>query len=406
MKSIINIFCVMIPFPSMRRSLRKKLKQRLLESKNNTSRFIRKIGRKPIVLWIDHSLGGGTETYTRNQFAKLTKNNCVVRMQYWPWARLYSLTLGMNTKTTVYIKTLPEVYACCRRLKISELVVNNIVGYENTLWILGFVRGLKNDLANNLKVSFRGHDFQCLCPCFALIDCDGNFCDFTYPRGCEYCWEHKKLSEDPRADEILRSGAGKVCDWRKQWGNFFSDVVDEVIVFSQTIKNMFIRVYPQIINKILVVPHETKSYPHVDVPLHDGINIAVLGNIAHSKGRGVVIEMSKHLSTYNNVKIIVIGTMANPPDNILVTGAYNPDDLPNLMRKYQVDLVFISSIWPETFSYTTSEAISMGLPVACYDMGAPAERVGAYNRGLVLKNISPSENLMEIVNFIKKIQGE
>ena len=71
------------------------------------------------------------------------------------------------------------------------------------------------------------------------------------------------------------------------------------------------------------------------------------------------------------------------------------------MRRNNIDIVFIPSIWPETFSYTTSEAMSMGMPIACYAMGAPAERVGPYNRGLVLNKIAPRENLNQIINFIK-----
>ena len=93
--------------------------------------------------------------------------------------------------------------------------------------------------------------------------------------------------------------------------------------------------------------------------------------------------------------------MADAPSNIKITGAYNPSKLPDLMQRHKIDIVFIPSIWPETFSYTTSEAISMGLPVACYNMGAPSERVEQYSRGLVLNEISPKENLNQILEFIK-----
>ena len=75
------------------------------------------------------------------------------------------------------------------------------------------------------------------------------------------------------------------------------------------------------------------------------------------------------------------------------------------MEKYRADIVFIPSIWPETFSYTTSEAISMGMPIACFDMGAPAQRVGDYEHGLVLPQINPEKNLKQITEFIKSIQG-
>ena len=123
--------------------------------------------------------------------------------------------------------------------------------------------------------------------------------------------------------------------------------------------------------------------------------------MAQPKGANVVRAMAEKISTTDNVKIIVIGTMKQPPKNVRVHGTYRPRALPHIMRKYNIDIVFIPSIWPETFSYTTSEAMSMGLPIACYDMGAPAERVSQYHRGLVLSEIAPHKNLNQIVQFIK-----
>jgi hypothetical protein len=95
-KSIINIFCFLIPLPRTRRNVREYLKKKFLyQQEKNIFSFIKKLKRnRPIILWIDHSLGGGTETYTKNQFETLTKKNNVIRMQYWPWIQKYSLTIG------------------------------------------------------------------------------------------------------------------------------------------------------------------------------------------------------------------------------------------------------------------------------------------------------------------------
>ena len=73
------------------------------------------------------------------------------------------------------------------------------------------------------------------------------------------------------------------------------------------------------------------------------------------------------------------------------------------MEDYQVDIVLIPSIWPETFSYTTEEAIKMDLPVAVFDLGAPAERVRTYNKGLILRDMNPAEILGEIEGFLASL---
>lgn len=64
-----------------------------------------------------------------------------------------------------------------------------------------------------------------------------------------------------------------------------------------------------------------------------------------------------------------------------------------------IDLFFIPSIWPETFSYTTSEIMSMHMPVAVFPIGAPVERVKYYEKGLVLKETDAKSALKELQEF-------
>ena len=47
----------------------------------------------------------------------------------------------------------------------------------------------------------------------------------------------------------------------------------------------------------------------------------------------------------------------------------------------------------------------MNVPVVCYNIGAPAERVAEYNRGLVLDHIAPVENMYEIINFVENMRN-
>ena len=65
-------------------------------------------------------------------------------------------------------------------------------------------------------------------------------------------------------------------------------------------------------------------------------------------------------------------------------------------------MFLIPSVWPETFSYTTSEIISMGFPVAVLPVGAPVERVKRYGKGLVLKNEQPENIVEEMISLWKK----
>ena len=73
------------------------------------------------------------------------------------------------------------------------------------------------------------------------------------------------------------------------------------------------------------------------------------------------------------------------------------------MEENRIDLILIPSICPETFSYTTEESIQMGLPVAVFNVGAPAERVGKYEKGLVIDIVDAEFAIHDILAWYEKI---
>lgn len=360
--------------------------------------------RRPVILWIDHSLGGGTATYSKTQFKKLNRKYDIKRLQYFPHDKTYQLTSVSKFEPTYRTQDINQMYGTCLQYQPSEIVVNNLVGYPSTLRMLQFVNKLKNNILPRPKVSFRGHDFQCICPSYNLINCDGVYCNLSHTNGCEACWANKRLSSDDKAHNILKSGACTIRQWRCAWQDFLENTADEIIVFSQSTKEILTQTYKNILDKIQIIPHTTKKYKRVKIKHHDDINIGVLGQISFAKGADIIHQMSNDLNNHKNVNIIIIGTTYNPNQKLKIHGKYKPYHLPKIIKSYNIDLIFIPSIWPETFSYTTSEAMAMGIPVACYDMGAPAERVANYKYGLVLPNISPSENLGQIIQFIQSIK--
>lgn len=404
MKTIINVACCLIPIASVRRPLRTHLQKQWARHKNNLDTFARGFTGRPIILWADHALGGGTEVYSRRQFKILRKKFDVLRLQFFPKTEMYHLTFANNHNRNFITNDIDKIIDFLCSVPVDEIVVNNLVAYKDTIKMLGLIAKIKRNRNGRIHVSFRGHDFHAICPSFNLINCDGKYCDLSYVGGCENCWAKKKLAENPVSHNVLKSGATTICNWRSAWKDFFENTVDEVILFAKPIATIFARMYPNIESKIKIIPHTVKNYRYANISVHRGVNIVVLGNISHQKGAGVICEMAKNLS--DGVNIIVVGEMKDAPKNISVHGKYKSRQLPRLMEKYDTDIVFIPSIWPETFSYTTSEAISMGLPIACFDMGAPATRVQAYNRGLVLKEIDPQKNLQEIIEFIKKIRNK
>jgi O-antigen biosynthesis protein len=67
-----------------------------------------------------------------------------------------------------------------------------------------------------------------------------------------------------------------------------------------------------------------------------------------------------------------------------VHGGYQRSEITALAKHYGITDWLIPSIWPETFSYTTHEAIATGLPVWGFDLGAQGQAIRAHNRGGVI----------------------
>ncbi|WP_422567089.1 sulfotransferase [Ideonella sp.] len=60
---------------------------------------------------------------------------------------------------------------------------------------------------------------------------------------------------------------------------------------------------------------------------------------------------------------------------VQVLGRYDDASLGRRLRALAPDLVFIPSIWPETYCYALSEPMRQGLALAAFDLGAPAARL-------------------------------
>ncbi len=69
------------------------------------------------------------------------------------------------------------------------------------------------------------------------------------------------------------------------------------------------------------------------------------------------------------------------PGGLTVHGAYEPAQIPHLAARYGVTHWLVPSIWPETFSFTTHEALATGLPVLGFDLGGQGEALRAAPNG-------------------------
>jgi glycosyltransferase involved in cell wall biosynthesis len=92
-----------------------------------------------------------------------------------------------------------------------------------------------------------------------------------------------------------------------------------------------------------------------------------------------------------------------PIDGLAVTGRYDKDALPKVIEGCGANVFLFPSIWPETFSYVVAELMQMDVRVACFDLGAPADRVRTYSKGCILPDNDPDAILERLVQMHKNI---
>lgn len=398
------------------------------------------LSNKRIMLWIDHSLGGGTQSYSYNNFKEYKEEYVIVRLQYFHLYRSFVISFPNGEFFTGFTLSFDEIKNLLKDLNISKIVLNSFVAYRNIKEVLSFVHVI-HLTNNNIDVTYNVHDFFFICPNCNLISADNKFCGFDTDISCEDC-VNKYQSLMPEYEfKLFYDEFINISDWRKMWQKSLLEDVSEVVCFSKSSCEIVDKFYPAISSKLRFVPHVVRPLRQVKVHTHDSVNIAVLGKVdTIPKGKEFIellscsidkfnkeldilclnkeINNSKCLNQNNSsdkqiniefelnkkVQIFCIGDYVNAPQNMTVTGAYKREELPDILEKNKIDLVLIPSIWAETFSYTTSEAIAMNVPVACFNLGGQADQVSVYPKGLILELSDSSDIVLDkILDFLSKL---
>ena len=156
--------------------------------------------------------------------------------------------------------------------------------------------------------------------------------------------------------------------------------------------------------KVLWKTKNFYAFPNVNAKLKESCNVAFIGGISESKGGNEIVSIVKQGS--RDVNWFVMGQIGVgklnelDQDNLSKTGAYNPEDIQQLLKVHNIDVVCVLSTWPETFSYTLSEAIYNKCAVIVTDVGALGHRADLGNGIWKVSKQNTVEEVLEIINSI------
>ena len=341
------------------------------------------------VIFLNHSMGGGAKVYQDGVIAKLKENWRVYEME--PLADGKSLIVkkfsgGVEEKIAVFdlqAMDAEKFTALIEALYINWIFVNQLLTYpvpEILQWIM----------STKIPYTFFGHDFFAVCPRYQLLNSEMKYCGAE--TDLEKCSACLKKSNIPFAAKTVTD----IAAWRKNFQDFLSNA-KEIIVPSDNTAEIFKKYYNA---QITVHEHEISKYIFYtfkeQYAEEEILTVAVIGAIGDEKGSKIVYELAKRLDKSSmKIQLMVIGITnlhneeyVSENKKFKITGRYDNKEISNLLSQYKVGLVLIPSIWSETYSYTTAEAMSSGYPVMVFPLGAPADRVKRTGGGWILNEIS------------------
>lgn len=329
-------------------------------------------GAPRIPVYLAHSLGGGAEHYLRDRIrGDLDRVGAAAVLRIGGKSRWVVECHSPSGVTRAGSDDAALVGALLARLPHRQMVYSCGVGDSDPA---GLPDALLAMIRPDDQVEMLFHDWYPLSPSYTLTGSDGR-------------WQEPLDPADP-VHQAPRPDGSRVAlaDWQAAWRRL-AERADALVVFSPDGQERLAALWPDLTGTIVTRPHQVAPLPVLSAPASGADQqpvIAVLGAISAHKGAEILQELARQAGR-NGPRIVMIG-QPDPrfamPRHVTIHGPYQRDDIADLARQYGVSHWLIPSVWPETFSFTTHEALSTGLPVIGFDLGAQGQALRAAPNGI------------------------
>jgi GT2 family glycosyltransferase/glycosyltransferase involved in cell wall biosynthesis len=379
-------------YPQYEKQVKRFIKQDpLAEARRNLDwqRLIR-LRKDKNILIINHNRGGGSERSVQEHIECFSKKGYGVFILR---PHSFNNTLGILSQPN--IKSLPNLYPV--NLTANDTLTNllielKITGIHSHSFV-DFTAKLPEHFVsakNKLNIYWLAylHDYKIICPMINLADDNGKYCGEPNEKNCNNCIKSRKSSFE------LKS----IRQWRRMHAEVFSHI-DRTIVPSNDVAKRLNRYFPQL--NFDVVPHENFSIDHSvftlrPVEREEKLRIVIIGAISKLKGFDIVLKCAALAKKFNHpLEFTILGYSMNDAlmqkSGVHITGRYQDANALDKLLSLKPHVVWLPSLWPETYSYTLTIALQAGLPVFAFDIGAIAERLKSYQRDQYLIPLALAE---------------
>ncbi len=234
---------------------------------------------------------------------------------------------------------------------------------------------------HRIPIRLTVHDYHWMCPRVNLVTPAGRYCGEPEAAGCDRC-----LAQAPEVP-----GVRSIRVWREDAQRWLH-AARQVVVPSEDVARRLATLAPQA--TVSLEPHEHDIQPgmmaHRPALAHEGVRVLVIGAISPIKGMDVLLQLMPLARVQKPVcELLLLGYSSDDARlaavGVQLLGRYTDDQLLARIEQADPHLIFIPSIWPETYCYVLSGALRSGRKVAVFDLGAQADRTRQHDaRHLVL----------------------
>ncbi|GAC1344142.1 MAG: hypothetical protein NVSMB18_21250 [Acetobacteraceae bacterium] len=325
-------------------------------------------------LLVTHGGGGGVEQVVAARCAALRAEGLrpIVLRPGRGGCRVETPGEGFPNLVYAVPDELPALAALLRPDRPRHFELHHLLGHQHA--ILDLARRLR------LPVDAYVHDYAWFCPRIALVSRDRRYCGEPEIVGCEDCIADLGglLEEEIAVAALVARSAADLGACRR------------VVAPSRDAATRLQRHFPGIRPEVQPWGDDSRLPPLDPAPSGVTTRVCVVGAIGVEKGFEVLLSCVRDAARRRlPLEFVVCGYTADDErllaaGPVFITGEYKDAEAEALIRSQRAQLGFIPSIWPETWCFALSRAWQAGLPVAAFDLGAPAERIRATGRGCLL----------------------
>lgn len=333
-------------------------------------------------LHVIHDMGGGSERWCRDFCrADVSEPNLVLKPFYSREMMIEGLMLFADPDATQPLRlwhfATPFETTAVHHVEYARVLGEVLSSYRiGTVLVSSLIGHALDVLETGLPTVWVGHDFFPLCPAIHL----------HYGGVCQAC-DDARLAECAKHNRDLNPFVGLSVEARlairhKVLG-LLADGTVTLVAPTRTMQRHLETVFPSVAGaNWAYIPHgvDTALMPlPMDVDGEGGrLRILVLGQLSVSKGAHLLKEVLERLedeAEFHLVGTQEMGELFLDFPQTRVVKNYTVDALQDIVAGIRPHLGLLLSIWPETYSYTLTELMWMGVPPVTTRHGAFAERI-------------------------------